>query len=338
MRHLNKRLLLVTGIAVVSGCIAYHDRSFNHHAQKTVEAASPVSPGTLIDANLTHTDFGVTGGDTDKCTLTADLYVNATSQEIADAVAEQTDVELVCEDGRLAIVIRKPKLYEQDYSISAKMRMTVPADVKMDINTTHGDCRFDNVEQALTVRTTHGDLQFNRISGNVDAVSTHGDIELTEVRNGLIQITTTHGVIVLNKCTTEKIQCTTTHDPIRLNACSVPQAVLKTSHGAITGEMRNIERLDAQTSHAPIRLDCYNQSNPDITAVLKTTHDPIEFSPPAGFAGTVSASTSHGRIRTDLPIVVQGEIGQNQLRGTIGEGDGMIKLETSHANIRLQTP
>ena len=348
--------LISIGLLISScTCVSYNGRSFNHHAEKKVHTSSPVTAGELLYTNLTHMDLNVVGQDTDECVIDADLTVSATSQEIADAVIEQLDIQFVQEAGRAVIALESPQEYTDDYFISGHMTMTLPSKVRLEMITTHGDCRIENVAGDINIKSTHGDFVFDKIGGDLTAASTHGNIELTQTQTAKTNLKTTHGRIALNDCGIDGVSCSTTHDPIRLKKvlaesldlhtthgpieltdCTAKDAVLNTTHGAITGDVAGVERITAQTSHAPIRMRCFNEINADLVAALKTTHNNIKFSPPEGFTGNVHISTSHGKIRSDLPIIVQGVISDNQFNGIIGQGSGSITLTSTHGDIKLE--
>lgn len=355
-----KRYLWLVAIGVwISGCVfnSYNGRSFNYRGDKQVTVSSALPPDGRLYTNLTHMDLTVLGGETNECAVVADLSVSAMSQEILDSVLEQLDVQLVQESDRLMIVLQRPQEYSDDYCVSGKMTITVPAETSLEMITTHGDCRVENIVRDINIRSTHGDFVFDNIRGDITAVSTHGNMNLTNTHNTSVNVKTTHGRIELNDCYIQRVCCTTTHDPIRLRTvsadllelqtshdpielteCTAKEATLKTTHGSICGDVSTIERITARTSHAPVRLRCINDARPNIIATVNTTHNNIEFCPPTEFAGSISASTSHGHIRSDLPMMVQGIISEDQLNGTIGQGSGSITLTSTHGNIILNKP
>lgn len=350
--------LLIIGV-LISGCVyvCCNSRSFNYRGDKQVTVSSALPAGGQLYADLTHMDLTVLGGQTNECAVVADLSVSATSQEILDSVLEQLDVQLIRESDRLMIVIRRPQEYSDDSCVSGRMTITVPAETNLEMITTHGDCRVEDIARDINIRSTHGDFVFDNVRGDVTAVSTHGDITLTNTQNTSVNVKTTHGRIELSDCCTRRVCCKTTHDPIRLRTvsadtlelqtthdpielteCTAKEAKLNTTHGSICGDVSTIERIDAKTSHAPVRLRCINDTNPNIIAAVNTTHNNIEFCPPAEFAGNLSASTSHGHIRSDWPMMVQGIISEDQLNGSIGQGSGSITLTSTHGNIILNKP
>ena len=331
-------------------------RSFNHRAEKQCSAVSTEIPGGCLFTDLTHMDMAVMGQEVSECTVQADLLVSATSQEIADSVAQQLCVKLIQETDRLVLAVQKPQEYKDDYTVSGKMTLTVPAHTSLEMNTTHGQCRFETILSEVKVHSSHGKLDFDNIQGRIYAETTHAGIDLQNTKTDYIQVSTSHGKVQIEDSTIPMIHCSTshaavrldtvsaeslnvrtTHGKIELNHCTANEAVLNTSHGAIRGAIDSIEQLTAQTSHAPINLCCLNETCPDFTAVLNTTHNNIEFSPPACFAGHITASTSHGHIKAEQPILTQGII-DDKISGTIGQGNGKITLISTHGNIILKKP
>ena len=71
-------------------------------------------------------------------------------------------------------------------------------------------------------------------------------------------------------------------------------------------------------------------------AKIETSYGAVNVDIPAGFAGQITAETSFGSIRSDLPITVKGEIGKSHIRGTIGQGTGMLDLKTSFGSIKIK--
>ena len=77
------------------------------------------------------------------------------------------------------------------------------------------------------------------------------------------------------------------------------------------------------------------EADPHLSAELTSSNGSITLTVPAAFSGQVDASTSTGKIRTDLPVTVQGPIGKS-LKGTVGGGAGTLKLRTSNGSIQIK--
>lgn len=352
-----RRIILLAGISIMSGgCVITNygcSRNYTAHKQLTTSAQCKVA--TQIVADLTHTDLNITGDESEQCIVAADITVHAETQEIADEVCELIRVQVLDGDPCMTVSIVRPDIYKGKYSVSAKMNITAPRDKQLDFSTTHGDCRISNFQNAVSIRSTHGDIHMDQITGDVKTISTHGNIAVNNTMSEAVDAGTSHGQISLNTVTARTVSLHTTHapvklqqvsaasmnlgtthDPIHLSECRVANIEMKTSHAQISGDLHETNLLVANTTHGSINLTCINAANPQIKAELGTTHADITFTPPVDFAGTISLSTTHGNIKTDRPVVVQGMVGNNQMNGSIGQGQGTIRMKSTHGNLMLK--
>ncbi|MFC1794513.1 DUF4097 family beta strand repeat-containing protein, partial [Planctomycetota bacterium] len=60
----------------------------------------------------------------------------------------------------------------------------------------------------------------------------------------------------------------------------------------------------------------------------------IEFNAPAQLSAHIDASTNVGSVNTARPITVVGKVGKS-VKGTIGAGDGKVRLKTNVGSIKI---
>jgi DUF4097 and DUF4098 domain-containing protein YvlB len=81
----------------------------------------------------------------------------------------------------------------------------------------------------------------------------------------------------------------------------------------------------------------YSEGAPSVCEVSIVTYNGgIVFDAPPDFSARVEASTHNGSVHTDLPITVVGKVSRNQLTGTVGTGQGKLRLETHNGSIRIR--
>lgn len=94
--------------------------------------------------------------------------------------------------------------------------------------------------------------------------------------------------------------------------------------------------VQSNTHNGPIRV-VYGEGSDPVCNISLTSHNGgIELVSPPDFSALVQVSTYNGAISTDLPITVSGKMERNQLRGTIGTGEGRLYLETHNGSIEIQ--
>jgi hypothetical protein len=67
----------------------------------------------------------------------------------------------------------------------------------------------------------------------------------------------------------------------------------------------------------------------------KTSFAPIRIAVPDGHGYTVTARTSFGKVRTDLPITTTGGLSEEGITGKIGDGRCRMALTNNNGNIEM---
>lgn len=148
----------------------------------------------------------------------------------------------------------------------------------------------------LELLTHNGSVELVHITGQVNAATHNGKVTTEDVSGGF-SLTTHNG----------DVRCTGMSG----------DAQLKTHNGSIRAS--------------------YAQSAPSACEVsLVTYNGSIEFTAPPGFSAKVEAATHNGSVHTDLPITVVGKVSRNEIKGTIGAGQGKLHLETYNGSIQIK--
>lgn len=177
----------------------------------------------------------------------------------------------------------------------------------------------------LTVKIEKPTLMINRsVSVNLDVtvpnqtnleLNTHnGAVKITNITGQVSGITHNGGVTAMQVSGTSK---------------------LSTHNGSIT--CKEISGDTQLRTHNGSVKAYYSESAQPVCNVSIVTHNGgIEFTAPPDFSAAVEASTHNGSIKTDLPITVIGELSKKKLTGTIGTGEGKLRLETYNGSIKIR--
>jgi len=109
----------------------------------------------------------------------------------------------------------------------------------------------------------------------------------------------------------------------------------KTDVGEIT--CREISGdIDLKTDVGEVEV-VYSKTAPAARdVVISTDVGGIDFTAPPDFSAAVDIATDVGAIKTDKPIALMGEISKNRLKGTIGNGEGKLRLTTDVGSIKIR--
>ena len=148
----------------------------------------------------------------------------------------------------------------------------------------------------LELLTHNGSVEISHITGRVNAATHNGKVTAENV-SGTIVLETHNGAV---------------------NCMEVSgDTQLKTHNGGV-----KVLYAQAALSVCDISVVTYNGS--------------IEFTAPPSFSAQVEATTHNGSVHTDLPITVVGKVSKNEMKGTIGAGQGKLRLETHNGSIRIR--
>ncbi len=287
-------LFLASSCIYIDGCGTGWGPTVRHERQ--VELSAPLATGSTFQARTGDGAITVEGAETTDCTVLATIRAYAKTQEAAQELAEEIQVELKPSDGGLAVVIDKPALIRQA-SFGVSLAVTLPMQTSLDLVTSDGSVRIANIQGQIVATTSDGSVRVEHVQGSVRLKTSDGSIHLAEMRGDSLEA--------------------------------------RTSDGSIRGEGLATAHLVCHTSDGSIHIECAPDA-PNAPEIALTTSDGgITLAVPPDLSAVIDASTSDGSIRTAMPISVEGRIGKS-LHGTVGAGEGKITLRTSDGSIAIR--
>ena len=113
-------------------------------------------------------------------------------------------------------------------------------------------------------------------------------------------------------------------------------AALETHNGSVNCTEISGE-VQLKTHNGSIKASCAQAASSVRDISIVTHNGSVEFAAPPGLSAQVEATTHNGSVHTDLPITVVGKLSKNELKGTIGAGEGgRLHLETYNGSIRIK--
>lgn len=283
--------------------------------KRTEQLSAPLAPGSTLDAETSFGSITVTGADVTECNVTAKICVQAPTEKEAAEIAEKVKVKLVPTGKTLTVKVEKPRV-GNNRSIGVSFKITVPKQTDIECSTSYGPIKLAN------------------INGNIKAETSFASINSEDIQ-GLVQLETSYGRITCRNITSTALEATTSFSSIKCENVQGP-AQLETSYGSIKCRDFTSTDITAKSSFGSIDIACSSSTPAEITADVVTSYGNIDFATPPEFSGQVDLATSYGSIKTDLPIMVKGDIGKEKIKGMIGEGKGKLRLKTSFGSIKIK--
>jgi len=207
----------------------------------------------------------------------------------------------------------------------------------INVKSSSGSITAEIIKGSAQLTTSYGSITCTGMSdGDVILKTSSGKIKLSNASFGDCDAHTSYGSIVSGELKGKSIKLHSGSGSINMTESSADTASLSTSYGRITCRQITTNDITARSGSGNLDIACSDSTPTEIVADLVTSYGSIDFTAPQNFAGQVDLSTSYGSIRTGRPITINGEISKKNLKGTIGEGNGKLHIQTSSGSINLQ--
>jgi hypothetical protein len=164
----------------------------------------------------------------------------------------------------------------------------------------------------LDMNTTNGGINIYDIEGKVFSKSTNGSIQLENIL-GNTELHTTNGSV-----STKNI---------------IGDIDAKTTNGKIN--LSNIEgNVVARTTNGEILVDIL-KSIKEKMMNFRTTNGSVTLNLAKDIDADLDAKLTNGKIYTDFPILIKGEISKNSISGKINNGGSLIQIRTTNGEIKI---
>lgn len=233
--------------------------------------------------------------------------------------------------GSAAITAKKkhPLSWFSDHGSSVEYEIQVPAETRLSIDTSGGSITVSGMRSAAKLDTSGGGITVRDLVGDLDGDTSGGSIHLKDIK-GRVRVETSGGGV---------------------EGISLDGPVHAQSSGGSIELERVTGDIDANTSGGGIRIvDAGGQIHADTSGggieatftkgnsrggSLETSGGGIEVSldPTADLAIEASGNS----VKSDLPLLVKGEISRGRLQGTLGKGGNTLRLHTSGGSVRIQS-
>lgn len=205
------------------------------------------------------------------------------------------------------------------------------------LKSSSGSITAEDIVGPVHLETAYGSVTCKAFSGgDIILKSSSGKITLLKASFGDCDAHTSYGSITVDGVTGNLIKLHSSSGGVTVKEASAKMADISTSYGSINCQRIAANSIAAKSGSGNIDIVCSQKAPAEIIASVVTAYGGIEFVTPPNFAGQVELSTSYGSVRTELPIMITGEVSKKKLAGSVGEGKGKLHLETQSGSIKLK--
>lgn len=318
--------------------------------EKRVTAATPLT----LDVESTNGDIDIEKGDSDEVIVKVQKTVWASSQVKAEEMLESLKLEVKQDGSRLYLRAELPQgdlgmklvAYQVNFVIQTPEKTSVRAHSsfgRVTLSGTQGDADLssssgkvvakDLQSEVLRLSSDFGEIQVDgSTASQLDAQTSSGDVLLEEMTvKGKITARTDFGSVKLVHAQANSYDLRSSSGAISVNGAQGTLAA-HTDFGEI--EVRNGEQvtLDLSTNSGSVSFSGTLGDGPH---KLATDFGSIEITFPQDSRLTLDLKTGFGKVRSELPITMDGSLTDNRWNGKLNGGGALLTAETNSGSISL---
>ncbi len=205
------------------------------------------------------------------------------------------------------------------------------------LRSSSGSITATDLKGEAKIETSYGSITCDTFSGTgLDLKTASGKITITNASVRDCLASTSYGSLAASRLKGDSLKLRSGSGSLDLTALEAPTLDLSTSYGNIKAQEITTTKLIVNSGSGSINIVCTPATSVDLTAEVKSSYGGIDFTAPAGFSGAVDLATDYGSIHTALPVTVSGEISKKKVIGKVGEGKGLLRLQTGSGSISLK--
>src|SRR5262247_261204 len=302
-------------------------------AQADIQRTFSVRPGGRLIMEVEPGSIEVKTTSDSRIVVDVFRKVERANDYRAEEIFRQHEVNFEQQGNDLMIRAKFPQEFFRLWrrpGLQVRYVVSIPTDFNVDLKTSGGGIRVDDLRGEVRVKTSGGGLQFGKIEGPITGNTSGGGITLAGCK-GKVDVRTSGGGIDIGSGSGDLV-AETSGGGIKIEDF-VGDAFVRTSGGAI--RINRIEgAIDAETSGGPIVAALSGQPKKDCR--LHTSGGGITVELDEALSLNINAEASGGGVTTDLPLTVQGELRSGRLQGSLNGGGQSLSLQTSGGGIQLK--
>ncbi len=295
----NKCFICTTVLCLlISGCQIhmYNGSKATVRHTRTVELQTALAPGSHVELRTAAGSIQVQGADVDVCKVVATIKTRGKTQEEAVKTAEKVTIRFKQGKEGLQIKADTPRFSK---GLGISYQVTVPRETSITCGAASGRIHLTGLTGTFSARTASGSVTCDQMSG-------------------------------------ESVRLRTASGSMRLSQASLEKCDLLGASGSITCTDIDCPEIEAKTASGSVTVTCTPSASKELVAHLSTGSGSVSLSVPQGFSGSMELSAGSGSVHTDIPISVKGKLKKKHLAGTVGEGNGNLRLKTASGSVRVR--
>ena len=209
--------------------------------------------------------------------------------------------------------------------------VSVPQDFNPCIKDSRGRVEIRSISGRVEAYNSRGPVTVEGVSGSATVHNSRGPVTLARIE-GKLEVNNSRGPINVVDASGDS-RLVNSRGPIELkNFNGALETCNSRGHIKVTGLEGKIK---ADNSRGPIEVEFCSAPAEDCR--LSNSRGDIDLCLPCEMGADLSAQANRGKIASEIPLMVVGEVSKSRLEGRMADGGSRIELTTSRGNIRIKT-
>jgi DUF4097 and DUF4098 domain-containing protein YvlB len=214
----------------------------------------------------------------------------------------------------------------------ADIAVSVPAGRSVALYLGAGKVTATNVDGQLSVDASSAEVRVSGGRGELSVDVGAGAVEVTGAKVDHLSVDTGSGNVTLTDVTSAALSIDTGSGDVTVSGASADVTSVDTGSGSIRYAGRSARTASFDTGSGDVTIDLAEDPG-DIS--VDTGSGDVVLRLPANTGAQLALETSSGDIDTEFPVQVT-RTGDDELRGTIGDGKGRIHVESGSGSVQLK--
>ena len=214
----------------------------------------------------------------------------------------------------------------------ADMVVRVPEGVSVAIYLAAGSGSANGLASDLSFRTASGGVEVADIVGDVDVDTGSGSVTITEVE-GDVTADTGSGSIGLEDIRGDRLTADTGSGSVAGSNVSVAELHVDTGSGGIRIEGLTAADVECDTGSGSVYLGMLSDVD---RLVVDTGSGSVSVAVPSDFGAELELDTGSGGISVDIPDREVETSRRRYFRGSVGDGDGTVVIDTGSGGVTIR--
>jgi len=241
----------------------------------------------------------------------------------------------VREDGTLDGRIREGRRVELSgrgggLEARADVKLYVPRGHRVGINWGHGSADIRGVDAGIAIEGASMDVRSSGCAGGLAVEVGSGSVHLDGNR-GNVSVETGSGDVEVRDSDVEHLVVETGSGTIRAMGVAASGVSLETGSGDIDADGIRTAKASLETGSGRVELRLRGDAE---NVVVESGSGDVTVTVPEGMGAAVHMETGSGEVEASVPLQITRQ-SRHELKGTIGDGQGRLSMETGSGRVAL---